>query len=478
MLASSYFKIGRTAKDDWFDAILNADTELFVDPFLVFREKRGFWRTAHDEIIQHFDVAFRLIAEGALNPQTLSYQKALHLLTFREPKELGLGYTAKGTAGAGGGRGYALGIATAIGNAIRRGLEHPRHFEELGILNEGIGADRISDITCTILKRRLIQYTQDVAGRHQIPLQDHTLFASGFDDERLRWTMEPVQLPTNPSTKGPFLFVPERFLRDLPVLNAEDWWESYENQMLREDVNYRVLRNVDKKTIIATAREHPESVRAWTIAREAQSASPYDFGRDPKGVWQWDQAADSFVQANPLVIAPPESFEDFLRIIGSIIRQYKLFIEEQGGWYLLWNKPGDDKPEHAPQLLFRGIAQQYCRANNISLDAEVNLGRGPVDFKFSNGYSKRAHLEIKKLHNGKFWNGIEAQLPSYMASDEVEYGAFLAIRYRDGKAAQARARELPERVKAVAEDKHLNLSYSIIDARPKESASKQKRRRS
>lgn len=190
MLASSYFKIRRTAKDDWFDAILNADTELFVDPFLVFREKRGFWRTAHDEIIQHFDVAFRLIAEGALNPQSLSYQKALHLLTFREPKELGLGYTAKGTAGAGGGRGYALGIAAAIGNAIRRGLEHPRHFEELGILNEGIGADRISDITCTILKRRLIQYTQDVAGRHQISLQGHTLFASGFDDERLRWTAD------------------------------------------------------------------------------------------------------------------------------------------------------------------------------------------------------------------------------------------------------------------------------------------------
>jgi len=44
MLASSHFKIRRTVKDDWFDAILDADTELFVDPFLLFREKRGFWR--------------------------------------------------------------------------------------------------------------------------------------------------------------------------------------------------------------------------------------------------------------------------------------------------------------------------------------------------------------------------------------------------------------------------------------------------
>ena len=43
MLASSHFKISRTRADDWFDTILDADTELFVDPFLVFREKRGFW---------------------------------------------------------------------------------------------------------------------------------------------------------------------------------------------------------------------------------------------------------------------------------------------------------------------------------------------------------------------------------------------------------------------------------------------------
>jgi hypothetical protein len=141
-----------------------------------------------------------------------------------------------------------------------------------------------------------------------------------------------------------------------------------------------------------------------------------------------------------------------LGIIASIIRQYKLFIEQQGGWYLLWERPGDDKPEHAAQLLFRGLAQSYCRANNISVDAEVNLGRGPVDFKFSNGYLMRAHLEVKKMHNGKFWNSLEAQLAAYMASDEVHDGWFVAIRYRDGKAAEDRSRELPGRVSATAKD--------------------------
>src|ERR1700733_16026200 len=119
MLASSHFKISRTRTDDWFDTILDADTELFVDPFLVFREKRGFWSGAHRSIVEHFDGAFKLIAEGGRKPDSLPYRKAVSLLTFREPQELCLGYTATGTSGAGGGRGYALSMAAAISEAIK-----------------------------------------------------------------------------------------------------------------------------------------------------------------------------------------------------------------------------------------------------------------------------------------------------------------------------------------------------------------------
>lgn len=159
-------------------------------------------------------------------------------------------------------------------------------------------------------------------------------------------------------------------------------------------------------------------------------------------------------------------------MIDLVVKQFRLFVEEQGGWDLLWNSSGTDKPEHAAQLLFRGIAQHYCKANNISLDAEVNLGRGPVDFKFSNGYLRRAHLEIKKLHNGKFWNGLEAQLPSYMKSDEVSDGWFIAVHYRNNKSAVKRVKELATRVANLATAKDISLHYGVIDARPKQSASK------
>ena len=470
MYASQYFGIERGLDDDWFDPILNADTKLFVDPFLIFKENTGAWADAHDVIVKHFGQAFMLIAEGNLNKQSLAYKKALDLLIFLEPKELCLGYTGSGTAGAGSGRGFAREIGVAIENAICRGLMNIRHFEEFGIFEIGIGADRISDIACTILKERLIEYTQDVAKRHDIPLDEHKIFASSFDQDRLRWITGIVQLPANPANDSPLLLVPKRFLRKLPVLNPGDWWE---NEQLRTDFNYEVMKNVNKGKIVAMARAHPEAVQAWIEQKEQEPAEPYDFKSDPEGVWKWSRSTEEFVDQHPIHFQAVNSEEEFLDVIRRIIEQFKLFVEEEGGWSLLWNDQNNkEKREEAVQLLFRGIGKHYCRANNISMDREVNFGRGPVDFKFSSGYKFRAHLEIKKLHNGKFWNGLEDQLPSYMKSDEVNVGWFLAIRYRDGKKWDERQRQLPDRVAALREQKGLVINFDVIDARRPDSASK------
>lgn len=471
MLASKWFAISRGRGDDWFDTILDVDTELFVDPFTIFKETTGRWADAHSALIEHFNRAFILIAEGNRNPNSLAYKKALALLEFKEPGELCLGYTAKGTKGLGSGRILARLMARAIVAAIDRGLDHPRHFEELGILQENIGADRISDATCTILKPKLIEYTQEIARRHGLALDRHRIYASEFDADRQRFVSATVEVPTNPVDEGPLLFVPERFLDELPTLNADDWWESYENERLPTDLNYEVMGKVDKATIVATARENLPSVRTWAHAREANPAEPYDLDRDPKGVVQWEEAAATFTTNNPLALAPAQTQEEFDGVIEQMIDRFRLFIEEQRGWWLLWDR-GKDKPELAPQLVFYGIARNYCAANNIVIDPESDFGRGPVDFKFSNGYVRRAHLEVKKLHNGKFWNGLDRQLPAYMASDEVERGWFLAVRYRDGRQWDQKARDLPGRVRAASETHGRDLRAALVDARPRESASR------
>lgn len=177
-------------------------------------------------------------------------------------------------------------------------------------------------------------------------------------------------------------------------------------------------------------------------------------------------------EGSGLILPPPSENEDFLRVIGGVIERFRLFVEEQGGWRLLWDgKCESEKSEKNIQVLFKGIVQRECAANGISLDAEVNLGRGPVDFKFSNGYRRRAHLEIKKLENSDFWNGLSKQLPSYMYSDRVVDGWFLGVLFRNTQANKRKTDELKYRVAETSRRNKLNLSFALIDASPKSSAS-------
>jgi hypothetical protein len=348
--------------------------------------------------------------------------------------------------------------------AIKRGIKHLDHFELLGVFNAGIGPDRISDLTCTILKRRFVEYTADVAAER------------GWETEGWKVPIGPngieeieVELPTNPFSEEPILLVPKRFLRRLPTLYAEDWWEWHVH---RASLNIDLLEDVRKEEIVAEAIKHRKAVDEWVGEREKGAANPYDVDNDPELVWRWDPITAAWVGANKVNLGPYKREDRFHKLIEKVIEQYRQFIEEEGGWRLLWNDGKTEKNEDAAQSLFRGIAKHYCHAAGIAIDREVNLGQGPVDFKFSKGREYLAHLEVKKLHNGAFWNGLNKQLVTYMRSDECENGWLLAIQLREKGVSEQRLDELPGAVAALSKETGLNIRYGAVDGMPRKSASK------
>ena len=184
-----------------------------------------------------------------------------------------------------------------------------------------------------------------------------------------------------------------------------------------------------------------------------------------RGVVQWDTATRSYAQSHPIVgLSAIDSIEDLRQLIGDMCDNFRRFIEEQRGWHLLWNEDGSEKPESAAQFLLLGMAQYYLRMFDVEFDREVELGRGPVDFKVSSGSTIRLLIEVKKVHNGKFWNGLMRQLPSYMRSDDCNEGWFIAIRYRPSGQSARRVRE-PERVKAWQKREGKGLHFSVVDGR-------------
>ncbi|GAA1989992.1 hypothetical protein [Microbacterium pumilum] len=465
------FGIERVAEDDWFDPHLTVDTKLFIDPLLLL-EAGGVWATAHDELIAHFVHCYSLVAKAA-SPKSVSAQAARRLLTFPEPFELGLGYTAVGTRGSGAGDRFAARMADGIAVAIAAGLTQPEHIEEIGILNEGIGADRISDATANVLKGRLFAYTQETARRHDLPLATHNVGHARVSLDAARWHDEEVELPTNPSTGRPIILVPEFILGGLPTLNADDWFDSHFNDDIRLSLNLTVGQAVSKASIVAFARQRPERVREWARAQTSrEDLIGYDFGGDPLEVVQWDREPARFAVEHPLPARPVATTKDLAELVGEVVERFSHFVEEQRGWSLLWNDDRSEKPEEAIQLLFLGLAQPYLRQFDVELDREVELGRGPVDFKASSGTSARLLIEVKKLHNGKFWNGLRHQLPSYMNSDGASEGWLIAVQYRSNRTAVERLKALPVEVAGVASATGTSLHYSAVDARRPVSASR------
>lgn len=433
MKFSEHFKIKRTLSDDWFDVVLSLDTLLFLDPFLLYEREREPFIGSHDEIIRFFNRIFKLIAQAKGEPSSLRYQQAVDSLRFPEVEELCLGYTQAGTGGSGSGISTARVIAEAIWEAIQAGIEEITHFEEISILRKGLGADHISDTTAGLIRRRLVDYTGSICERHNIPTETRRYRRGLFDQTVGRWKPINATLPVNPYNAKPVLLVPEDYLRELPTINPQDFWDhcfSNENDTLRREFSQDVTRNVSKPDIVRLARAHPQFVQDYVREAEARGGSPYDLHMDRKGLVAWYDATLEYCKAHELSLEV-KSQKSFFDVVDKMVAEFQHYIEQNEGWKLLWNDNGTSRNEKAAQRLFLGIVKQYCEANNIDVSREPNIGRGPVDFKVSHGYALRALIEVKLARNTKFWNGLEKQLPTYQNAEGVEVGYFIVIAYTD-----------------------------------------------
>lgn len=433
MKFSELFVIEPEANIGWFDPVLSIDTKLFIDPFLIYSAEEGDFQGSHKEVISFFNDAFQYIAKSGGNRSSMFWRKAETLLLFPEAEEFCLGYTGEGTKGAGSGRGFAAIIASALWEAIQAGIKEITHFEEVGILREGIGADRISDITATILRHRFAAYTASVCESLGVPLEERRYLRGIYDPDLQRWQPTTNLLPLNPYNERPILLAPRKYLRELPTISADEFWDFCyynENDVLRIEFGLDVSKNVDKPTIINFAVRHPELRAKFIKATEAEESRPYDFANDPKGFTRWYEASASHCHDNPISLDVSSRAEFKAALVG-IVTEFENYVENNRGWRLLWNDDGRAKSEEAAQLLFLGIVKHYCKANNIDISREANIGRGPVDFKASLGHQLRALLELKLAKNSKFWNGLERQLPKYLEAEDIDIGYFVVIVYTE-----------------------------------------------
>lgn len=471
MKFSEKYRVEKDVNDNWFDPILTYDTRLFIDPFEVFKNEKDFFIGAHDKIIRFFNETLKIIAKSSGQKNNLFYKKSRQLLLFPEVSEIGLGYTQESTSGAGSGSEFADIMFDSIWIAIKKGVSKIEHFEELEIFNVGIGPDRISDITANILKKELILYTESICKKHKVAMREYQIRNSDFNFKYLRWERNRYLLPEGLENK-PIILVPENYLDELPEINHGDFWDyliSNKAEELRNNFNFEISRSVDKKTIVEIAKSKPEYVEEYISRKDSLSdSSPYDFRKDKSNLVKWYEEGANYVEKNPISINTPSDDSEFLDIVELILEKFKKYVESIGN-KLLWNDDNTQRKEDAAQRTFVGIGRSYAENNNIDISRESDLGRGPVDFKFSSGYKKRCLIEVKKANNTKYFRNLKKQLPIYMQAEDVDNGYYVIIRY--SKKDDVRIKKTQQIIKELNEE-GLNIKWIVVNAEKLPSASR------
>lgn len=468
VLFSNYFGIDPKALDkaNLIDPFLNVDLQLFVDPVLLERCSRDeISKKGVDDFRAHFENIIRLLAISEKEGD-VAWRGAENLLNLQEPPENGLGYGGSSRSGSSRSEEIKQSILRTTSEIIKLGSKDPDMISLMGFFEEGVGPDTISDFTTRVIFSNLAEITKN--------------FCDQVGVETQKWGEDgvielPLYIDENDKA-GPFVLVPRDIVRDLPIAN--DWSDVQAAAMLNEQIRTRVSRMLAgiatptiteyKEALRGAALSSPEAFQHF-LASVMANAKAYDVDEDILGYFRLRdlmlQDKTRFEeQSNVDLTKGPEAIRD---VVLEAIEMFKKHIEVGDLWKELWS---GDKPklERASQIIFQLAADAFCKANNIDMSPEANMGGGPVDFKFSSGYEANVLVELKR-DTGKVKHGYEVQLEHYKTANNSFFGIFVVIDY--GKLGGKLEAIQKIRNKRIAAGQRAS-DIVVIDAAKKVSASK------
>lgn len=455
------------------DVTLNCDTNLFIDPLLLEDASNADFRDCATQAYrERFERLIELL-QASKAENDAAWRAARRMLKFHEIGHTHLGYST-GTGGSGFGQGLSDGMIATAKEVIDLGVENPDLFVALALFEDGVGADRISDMTTNIILDCLASYTKDACDILGIATREHQI-------NNRRYT-----LPDNPMNEDePVLLVPRDIVRDLPV--ASDWASigqaAQETQDLRDRANmhigeiWRAKSRKDKAAIRDNVlRSKPAFETLLEILRNAAD-EPYDVDGDHRGEIYPAEIRQQVAREEPLDLLKYAgrklTLEEADEVVVAIIAQFQSLIEDKGLWREMWDdalkKP---RLEKAMQRLFYAVATAYCEANDLDISPEANAGAGPVDFKISGGAKAKVLVELKRSLNPKLVAGYTSQLDAYRAAESTTRAHYVVIDV--GGLTTAKMRGLSAARSEVIKAGLKPSEVVYIDAAPQDSASKRK----
>lgn len=482
LLFSNYFEIEESILDNYgaLNLCLSSDLPLFIDPFLLFASEKPEYKKLHDAVVNHL----LLLKDYAIENNGRDVD--ISLFRFPEIKQNWLGLAKYGNGGTGLGLRFAKGAISAFNGFYKsfgeEVITEESHIEKLTLLNSGVGKDFISDFTTNLILEYLLEYTQTFALEF---LQEHQItefsIRCRFDSNTKTWQPVKFKLPYfYRESHGDFIILtPLDILTiDNSIINNSDFVSNFrrvtrslENDSLRNAVNdffrsclpKRPNREDEYEAFIKTINKFPDLVDYYIKYKEDKKTEISAVSKTKileiraKLIEALTPFCELLDTRTDFYKVSPNSYNEAL--------QRALFlkdvIENNDGYRIFYDGAKPIAKEDTIQRIFR----LTWYASPFDVNAEVNNGRGPADYKVSFGSGDSTIVEFKLAKSSSLKRNLMNQTDIYKAASKSASDISVVLCYTN------REIQMVQRVlKELKKENHENII--IIDAAPKISASK------
>lgn len=432
---SDFFNVSRETieQEGFFDISLINDLPLFIDPFLIFCSEKAEYQVLHEEIINYMVY----LRDYSLQHPVPSKPMLDSLYKFSEVKQNYLGYCGDGNNGSGLGNDFAQALHSGLTDIFSgfgaESISKSPHMEKLCLIKDRVGKDNISDFATNLIKHYLLEVTERFAKEHLDPSLCRTfqnIPRVKFDYTIGVWKAGTYYLPRY-GDDYVLLTPADMLVRAKTWINKADLYqqvpymgESLPDEVLRFQVNEyftsllskRPTKEEKMKAAKKTIEKFPQIMDYFIRTKEDNEE-----GAVQEGIGEVTGVREVFIEQLQNLVQQLAEETDFYKVpLNSYeeamqrVMHLKHVIEHCDGYRWFYDGDKPIRRESDLHLMYKLACYDVISDPN----SEVNNGRGPVDFKLSQGRKDCTLVEFKLTRTLK--KNLEKQVDVYLDANNTD----------------------------------------------------------